>query len=404
MKRYYTLFLFLFFISIQTQGQQVTFQLTVPPGTDFAIDESLNAIITNNSQESLEVYLKGIVREREDGQIFEGRSSAFLLDDEMTNLNKRNLDKLKPVESTFLQGDYEDYVIRTSKFPPGSYEVCVQIILVSGNEVIAEDCYEKSVQEYLPPSLISPEDGTAVNESQPYFTWSPVPGSNAGDISYKLGVVELNNNQSPVAAFESNPVWFEQEGITSPLFQYPVSAREFDTSKAYAWKVAAFTGGDKVAESEIWSFSFKADTASDEEEQDEEKEKEEALIPEQYVQLKSDFREGYYLLDDYQLRFVYENQYSTAAIKCALVTTRNEIVARNLLDEKQNPGLNFNKLDMTNRVTPGETYLLRCTNQLGEVTGLQFRVRKEETDNVWDDLNLDEEDFDLPGGILNGGG
>lgn len=403
MKRYYTLFLFLFFFSIQSQGQQVTFQLTVPPGTDFTIDESLNAIITNNSQEPLDVYLKGTVRERQDGQIFEGRSSPFILDDEMINLNKRNLEKLKPVETIFMEGKYEDYVMRTSKFPPGSYEVCVQIILVSGDEVIAEDCYEKTVQEYLPPSLISPENGLAVDKSQPYFTWSPVPGSNAGEISYKLGIVELNNNQSPVAAFESNPVWFEQGGITSPLFQYPVSAREFDTSKAYAWKVSAFTGGDKVAESEIWRFSFKADTASDEEEQEEE-EKEETLIPEQYVQLKSDFKEGYYLLDDYQLRFVYENQYSTAPVKCRLVTPRNEIVARNLLDKKQSPGLNFNQLDMTNRVTPGKTYLLQCTDQLGEVTGLQFRVRKEETDNVLEDLNLDQENFDLPGGILNGGG
>ncbi|MCF8231364.1 MAG: hypothetical protein K9J27_04175 [Bacteroidales bacterium] len=404
MKRYYTLFLFIFFISIQTQGQQVSFQLSVPPGNDFSIDESLNAIINNNSQEPLEVYLKGVVRESEDGQIFEGYSSVITLDEDLTQLNKRNLDKLKPVETAFMQGEYEDYVMRTSKFPPGSYEVCVQIVLVDGDEVIAEECYEKTVQEYLPPSLISPEDGAVVNKSQPYFTWSPVPGSNAGEISYKLGIVELNNNQSPVAAFESNPTWYEKEGIGSPLFRYPVAAREFDTSRVYAWKVTAFMGGNKIAESEIWSFSFEADTTSDDEEE-EEQDEEETLIPDQYVQLKDDYTDGYYLLDDYQLRFIYENKYSSTPIRCQLVTTRNEVVARNLMDKKQKPGLNFNTLDMTNRVQPGKTYTLRCEGQLGEVTGLKFQVRKENSDNdIIDGLNLDEGDFDLPDGIFNGGG
>ena len=391
---------------VMAQGN-IGLQLMIPPGNNFSVDESLRAVITNNSGEPVEIYLRGVVRESEDGVIFEGFSSIFAIEENIVQLNKRNLEPLKPIETNFTNNEYEQYIKRTSEFPPGSYEVCVQILTASDDQVLAEECYEKTVREYLPPSLISPEDHTVVSKSQPYFTWSPVPGADGSDITYKLGIVEIMANQSPIAAFESNPVWFEESGITSPLLQYPMAAREFEKKQAYAWKVTAYAGDNKIAESEVWRFDYKADTSSTGEEgedEGEEQEDEEALIPEQYVSLSPEYHSGFYLLGDYKLRFVYKNQYASSHVRCNLLNMSNELVAEDMLKGRQSSGLNFNTLDITNRVQPGRPYILRCTGPLGETKGLKFKVRKENSENIIDDLNIDEDLIDFQDGILNGGG
>ncbi len=406
MRYFYLAFVVIFFLSYNANAQQnITLQLIEPPGEELPLDESLRAVITNNTQEPVEVYLKGFVNEAEEGLIFEGYSSVFVLEDPVTTIDRRNLEPLEPVETQFTDSDYKDYITRTSEFPPGDYEVCVRVIVASGDEVVAEDCYEKSVQEYLPPSLISPENGMTVYKKQPFFTWSPVPGSNGGNISYELGIVEMVGNQSPVSAFESNPIWFGESGINSPLFRYPIAAREFEEEQSYAWKVSAYVGSNKVTESEVWSFTYKADTTGSEEEEDEDEEQEEEmLIPKQYVKLSPESGTGFYLLENYQLRFIYKNKYASSKIKCHLENRRNEIIARDILSEKQKSGLNFNELDMTSKVEPGKKYLLRCIGPLGQEKGLRFQVRKESSENIIDDLNLGDDLIDFQEGILNGGG
>jgi len=403
----FTLFTLFLIFSSQVIAQNIGFQLFRPPGEGLTVDESLRAMITNNSQEPLEIYLRGSVQEEEDGLIFEGESNVIELDEETSqNLSKRNVDILKPIKTNFPQQEYKDYLTRTSEFPPGSYRICVQVVRANNEQIIAEDCYEKTIQEFLPPSLISPGDGALVSETQPFFTWSPVPGTNGGNISYTLSIVEMMGNQTPVSAFESNPLWFKESGISTPLFQYPVSAREFSKKKGYAWKVSASKGSNDIGESEVWSFTYQTDTISaDEEEEEEEKEEkdEEVLIPGQYASLSADFYSGYYLLDDYQLSFVYENKYATSSLKCHLQNKKNDIIARDILKSKQNSGLNFNELDMSNRVEPGETYLLHCNGPLGEDKGLRFKVQKENSENVIDDLNIDEDVIDFQNNIFNDG-
>ena len=163
----------------------LSFQLITPPGNELRIDESLQAIIMNSSGREFEVYLKGNVVEAQEGIIFEGSSGIITLPEGTTNLNKRNIRRLEPFETNFMSNEYERYVTRTSAFPPGQYEVCVQVILAAEEQIIAESCYQKTIQDFLPPSLISPENTSAVIKTHPFFSWSPVPGS-TGDSGYVL--------------------------------------------------------------------------------------------------------------------------------------------------------------------------------------------------------------------------
>ncbi len=407
MQRIAAIIVLLITVSIQGKSQEdITLQLITPPGNELRIDESLRAIISNRSGEEFEVYLKGYVRESQDGMIFEGRSSSIELPERTTTLNRRNIDRFKPFETNFMDGDYESYVTRTSEFPPGEYEVCVQILLAADNRIIAEDCYNKVIEEVLPPSLISPDNRSKVTKSNPFFSWSPVTGSNSSSLTYTLQIVEISGNQSPVAAFQSNPAWFKQDNIRSPLFQYPLQARKLREKQAYAWKVEVYNGDKFISESEIWSFVYvKTDDMEDEDEEDGDEEEEEILIPEQYNRLNSEDYASFYLLNDYQLKFVYRNKYAPADIRCDIENTNRDIVASDVLNSKQHTGLNFNKLDLANRVQPGEVFHLRCTDPLGNQKSLRFKIRKESNNNIIEDFQLDGNFFDgLPDGILDGGG
>ena len=403
MHRYFLLFFLILPFPILSQ-ENITVQLQVPPERGVPLDESFMAIITN-SGEPAEVFLQGRVQEEEDGLIFEGSSSLTTLEQGVTRLNRRNLSPIQPTQNISMKDRYQNYVTRASRFPPGSYRFCLQIVRAETEEVIAEDCYEKTIENYLPPSLISPERGSKVRQHQPIFTWSPVPGTHASSINYKLEIVELQGNQSPIAAFESNPAWYQEEGLTSPLFHYPIAAREFIKDQQYAWKVTAFVGGSKISESEVWSFRYQqeADTTA----QEEEKEKQDTtqtLLPEQYARLKAQIHSGYYLLDDFILRFIYNNPYATTQLSCRLENAKNEIVARNILKKKQHTGMNFNRMDMSSRVQPGETYRLRCAGATGEIRQLKFRIREQNGDNVIRDMNIDEDLFEFQDGIFNNGG
>lgn len=381
--------------SIQLSAQNnLSLQLMIPPGNEIHFDESLRAMITNQSEEPVEIYLEGFVQESEDGVIFEGQSSIFTVEQGVTNINRRNLEPLKPTQGDFSNSKYEDFATRASRFPPGDYQFCVRVVHAQDDQVVAEDCFEKSVEAYEPPSLISPEKGSLVNQNRPMFTWSPVPGSNTS-IDYALEIVEIQGNQSPIAAFESNPLWYQQSDLGSPILQYPIAARSFDNQQQYAWKVSAFNNQTKIAESEVWSFIWKSQADTTAEKEEKEEEESETLIPEQYLSLKTEFDHGYYLIDDYELRFVYENQYAASQLQCNLETTENKIVARDILQKEQQSGMNFNQVSIANRVQPDKTYLLECTEQTGGEKGLRFRVRKEKSENVIEDIDLDESLFEL---------
>ena len=81
------------------------------------------------------------------------------------------------------------------------------------------------------------------------------PGS---DVNYTITVVELLPNQTPELAVITNPSWFTKEKITSTVFQYPLSARRFETGKEYAWQVNVFERGSLLTESDVWSFKYES--------------------------------------------------------------------------------------------------------------------------------------------------
>ncbi|MGM0565980.1 MAG: hypothetical protein ACQESX_04380 [Bacteroidota bacterium] len=362
-----------------SMGQErISLQLRVPPGNEINLDEAFSIVLINSGQNT-EVYLRATVDEAENGSLFEGVSSKFLLSEGSSYFNRRNYTPLQPIETRFSDLSYKDYAQRTSKFPPGSYKICVAVYSVDDNSLLAEECYEKVVEEFLPPSLISPENRSIVSQSNPFFTWSPVPGSQGSNITYSLVIAEIIGNQSPVAALENNPPFYKASDISSPIFQYPVQARGFDLKGAYAWKVEAFQGSEIIAESEAWAFRYYKDDDEDEDESDDEDdtEEEDVLIPDQYFLLKKQFVSGYHLLKGYTLRVSYQNSYGNHDLQCKLTDPNKNIISENILTRTQLPGLNFHELNLQNLIKPGQKYHLNCHDPLGNEMQLKFISQEE---------------------------
>ncbi|MDZ7776809.1 MAG: hypothetical protein U5L09_14990 [Bacteroidales bacterium] len=85
---------------------------------------------------------------------------------------------------------------------------------------------------------------------------------------HAITIVEINGNQSAISAFQSNPFWFKQDNIRSPLFQYPIQARKLKNEQPYAWKVTAYNGENEISESEVWSFVHVREEQEDSDEEE----------------------------------------------------------------------------------------------------------------------------------------
>ena len=71
---------------------------------------------------------------------------------------------------------------------------------------------------------------------EPMFVWTPItPTPMEG---YTLKIVEIIGEQSADNAMKTNKPYFIQDNINSTSFQYPVSAKQLEDGKKYAWQVS----------------------------------------------------------------------------------------------------------------------------------------------------------------------
>jgi|GEM_PF-1456190 len=96
--------------------------------------------------------------------------------------------------------------------------------------------------------------------SQLIFNWlAPTPIPPGARVTYRLRIAEAYGNQSPYDAMRSNPAFFENRNITSPIYQYPTGARPFRAGMRYAWKVDVYINNVLISESETWEFGMAAE-------------------------------------------------------------------------------------------------------------------------------------------------
>jgi hypothetical protein len=242
---------------------QYTITVTRPGSPMLAELDLWNCIITSTSNQPENCYLVGVITEAQLGRMLEMRSAVFALAPGTTQFNTGNYAPLQPEQTVFRDVDFEDHLIRTNTVPNGDYTVCLTLYREAGNAVLAADCDAFKVENVTPPSLLAPDAGGTMCDPFPFFIWTPHRPWDGQQLNYRILIIEVLGGQSEVAAMRNNPAWFVQDGITSPMFQYPITALPFTNGTRYAWSVEVMRGGSRIAVSDIRDFTWKDCTGAD---------------------------------------------------------------------------------------------------------------------------------------------
>ncbi|MCX6150579.1 MAG: hypothetical protein NTX22_08665 [Ignavibacteriales bacterium] len=248
------LFLTLFFFTGYCFAQ-VSVKLQQPPPNQLSVTDIWKLTLINSGKNSIQITLNGTLEEAGDGIIVEGNSKPISLPPGMKRIT---YDDIKTGNVNFKSGKWREAFTRTGNAPSGDYTICIRVKSESGEE-IGSDCINQKVEISSPPTLISPVDGESIPaEKPPTFTWLPPMPAPSGQMTYKLKIVETIGNQSPETAIQRNSAWFEKSEIRTTMFQYPVSARKFETEKKYAWQIFAAQNNSSITSSEIRRFDFQS--------------------------------------------------------------------------------------------------------------------------------------------------
>ncbi|MCD4773017.1 MAG: hypothetical protein K8R41_06505 [Bacteroidales bacterium] len=247
----FTMFLLTLFINAQT----IIVILKQPPPNQWHVEDMWQLNLINTTSNNLEIYLFATVEEDNTGIIFEGTSTPFTLEQNYSGpVNPGDLD---PVDVEYPNDYYKGIFMRTGTLPAGTYTICVYVRSVNGEEM-GYDCKMQIIEHASPPELINPVDETNVTEGLPVFLWLPPMPMN-DFVNYTIKIVELLDGQVPTEAMEANPAFYIEEDIPATSFQFPISARPFESGINYAWKVTAISdNGLVIGESPVWSFKYEA--------------------------------------------------------------------------------------------------------------------------------------------------
>lgn len=229
------LLIMMFFLTCLSFAQ-VSVKLQQPPPNQLRATDIWKLTLINSGRTTLQITLYGTLEEAGAGIIVEGNSKPISLPPGMKTIT---YDDVKSGNVNFKSGKWREAFTSTGNAPSGDYEICVYIKNESGEE-IGSDCIEQIVEITSPPTLVSPADGETVHEEKLLlFSWMPPVPVPREKITYKIKIVEIIGNQSPEAAMQRNPAWFEKTDIRTTMLQYPVSARNIEAGKKYAWIVTA---------------------------------------------------------------------------------------------------------------------------------------------------------------------
>jgi hypothetical protein len=255
----------------------VNVRLTQPPPNQLRIADLWKVQLDNRSGRPVNIYLHGTAEELSvpDGIIADARSTEFIVQPSSYTVTGRDV---QPVDVDEYDQRYYDALLRTGAVPTGEYKICCEAIDVETGQIVGSDCKYVTVSKLSVPILISPPDESEIVEKYPVFTWmASVPPAQGQVMQYRLRIAEVFGTQTGQDAVARNPAWFTQQDITRTILQYPISSRGFEVGRKYAWLIEAYeyrlgVRGQQSAvidhgTSEVWTFTYKPITASDDEDQ-----------------------------------------------------------------------------------------------------------------------------------------
>jgi hypothetical protein len=158
--------------------------------------------------------------------------------------NTFTLDKLLQLENLrFNDGKVIRSIQNTGKLPPGSYQLCVQIVNSLGEPVFMKSpvCRPFTQETYQLPYLLSPENkvwlDATIAQTVINFRWSNIVPRPKERVIYRLQVFEVMDNQLPVQAMRANQPILSVELTTTQYFWRPQLDMKEPSGRVFIWTV-----------------------------------------------------------------------------------------------------------------------------------------------------------------------
>jgi len=229
-------------------AQTVKVKLHVPPSGRLGVEDLWWVTLDNTTRNTYTAYLRGEVHEARRGLVFRARTDSFMVPPGRKQLTLRNV----RIRDQWAMPGYQAFITRTGLLPEGDFTYKVWL-----EPDLGRDSGTSQVRNPPPPRLVSPSDRASLVEPQPTFSWTK-PAGFTGTVRYRLLVVEVLPGQTKEEAVRANRAWFEQRDFAPTLLRFPLSARQLERDKSYAWCVEALFGGGRGTRvaSEVRAFRF----------------------------------------------------------------------------------------------------------------------------------------------------
>lgn len=363
--------------AFKLNAQQI--QIAIIPASDYTLSrrDEWKVIVTNTTAQTLKVYFYGIATEAQRGKVYEAQSFDRAIAPGSTTFSTQYYVGLDPYKVLYEDQALRQYAIQTNGLPAGDYEICITAFSALDSTELGSNCLNFSADYFSPPVLLSPDNNDTVCEPYPFFSWLP-PAPNSGQkFTYTLSIYELQNVQTVLSSVQTNPAYYEKKGITTPISQYGINARNLREGQRYAWKVSAEVNNQTVATSEVWSFVycqkgsifFSADTTK--------KKKEVTKNPPKpgipYMELKTKTGGNYSVIVEGKMSFVFVNNLQQEKVGYQIRDSRQQVVDKQVLEAGY--GYNYYSIDMKTggKLQSGNFYELQTIDIKGNIKKASFK-------------------------------
>jgi hypothetical protein len=249
----------------------------------------------------------------------------------------------------------QDYYHMNGSLPPGKYSLCVEINSNAGNgeRELAKACINLSISSIMKIQLISPADGSILNDNEPLFNWTPL---NLNQGYYNLNIYDNRNEKLKSMVIPYNQI----KNLEDNYYKYEMEVKELNPGIEYEWEVIGYYNNEVIDKSEKWKFTIKDKSTKSGD----------------YRLLQKQMNPSDYIQNNV-IRFAYDNRYNESKLNYKLtnikrnkgVTNIPEIVLSNTINKIEInlfsiSGLSFN-----------ESYLLTIFNKFNEEFVLTFKIK-----------------------------
>jgi len=272
---------------------------------------------------------------------------------------------LSVASAQYAAGDRSTQLKTSKSLPSGKYSYCASINAV---DVADEYCTDLEADNSSFLFLVFPPDKDVIETKNPVLTWthSEIFSNNQKDF-YRIIVVELNTDQSPEAAINTNIPVYMKNFLTTHQVQYPVDAKELIPGKKYAWQVQKISGGAIANKTEAWEFKVKAP---------------DPVKENKYATVKKVLDGTVYKAEGNKIFFRFDEGYAGTRLHYRILNDKQEPITAQKSDEHSGEikvnevksGYNTFTIDLNEYKIPAGVYALEVINDKKEVYKLKFVV------------------------------